>query len=87
MILKALNKCFPFPSNSVESKLHQYVADNQQLSWLAIQAIETGDVTALAKLMRHAQVKLILIIVMIIIVVVIRRLFIVLIMIMMILSK
>ena len=55
--------------------MHQYVADNQQLSWLAIQAIETGDVTALAKLMTQAQVKLILIIVMIIIVVVISRLF------------
>ena len=81
MILKALNKCFPFPSNSVESKLHQYVADNQQLSWQAIQAIETGDVTALAKLMTQAQVKLILIIVMIMImiIVVIRRLFIIII--------
>ena len=55
VILKALNGCFPFPADSIQSRMHRYVSNNQKLCWMAAAAVETGNVSSLASVMMDAQ--------------------------------
>jgi len=55
VILKALQACFPFPADSVQSRMHRYASNNQKLCWAAVAAIETGNATALGSVMNDAQ--------------------------------
>ena len=55
VILRSLQQCFPFPSDSIQSRMHRYASNNQKLCWAAVAAIETGNTTALASVMLDAQ--------------------------------
>lgn len=55
-ILSDLNKCYPFPQNEIEQKVHQALGpDNKNLIQTAKRAIAAGDAEAVGRLMTEAQ--------------------------------
>jgi galactokinase len=55
VILRSLQRCFPFPSDSIQSRMHRYASNNQKLCWAAVTAIELGNPAALGSVMMDAQ--------------------------------
>lgn len=55
-ILADLNRCYPFPANELQQKVHEALGeDNQKLVDDAIHAIEAGDAQRLGEMMIQAQ--------------------------------
>jgi galactokinase len=58
VILRKLNQCYPFATNTVQASVQKYLGSiSYQITQAAIDALQTGDAEQIGTLMRQAQVE------------------------------